>query len=150
MKTTVASRERKRAGRPPKYDAAMHTAIVDSLKLGCSRTTAAELAGIDRGTLADWIDRYPAFRHDVTAAIASCKRAASATIRQAILNGDVQSAFRYLALQERSEWADTEQTVNVRHSGSIQRDDLAALTDTEVAALAAIAERVAGGANDGG
>lgn len=50
--------------------------------------------------------------------MASCKRTASTTIRQSILKGDVQSAFRYLALQERAEWHES-QSVNVNHSGEI-------------------------------
>ena len=135
-------------GRPPKYSPDVCAAIVNNLKMGCSRTTAAELAGIDRGTLRDWCRKYPAFSREVTEAIAGCKRTASATIRQAILNGDVQSAFRYLALQERDEWAHTEQ-VDVRHSGEIGRTDLGKLTDDEIDALASIAERVRGGADDG-
>jgi hypothetical protein len=95
--------------RPPKYNAARHKAICDDLRLGCSRTTAAELAGINRHTLTDWCERYPTFSADVDAAIASCKSTASRTIRQAILKGDVQSAFRYLALQERDEWQERKQ-----------------------------------------
>ena len=135
----------KRIGRPPKYGPELHKAIVDNLTLGCSRTTAAELAGIDRGTLEDWRERYPAFHRDVTHAIASCKRSAAATIRQSFLKGDTQSAFRYLALQERGEWADTERTVNVNHGGTIGTRDLSAFTDEQIGALAAIAEQVAAG-----
>lgn len=106
-----------RRGRPPKYNAEVHAAIVANLRLGCSRTTAAELAGIDRGTFADWCERYPAFHHDVVKSIAECKRTAATTIRQAILKkNDVQSAFRYLAIQERSEWTETQ---NVSHEGGM-------------------------------
>ncbi|MCC6315991.1 MAG: hypothetical protein IT337_18480 [Thermomicrobiales bacterium] len=109
-----------RRGRPPKYNADVHKAIVDNLRMGCSRTTAAELAGINRITLTDWCAKYPTFSGDVEEAIASCKRTASATIRQAILKGDVQSAFRYLALQERSEWTETKD-VNVTVAVTVEQ-----------------------------
>jgi hypothetical protein len=100
---------RKKLGRPPKYGDAIHEAIVQRLLEGKSRTTAAELSGIDRGTLEDWRDRYPAFNRDVTVAIAKAKGRASNTIAKAIQSGDVNAAFRYLAYQEPHEWSEPPQ-----------------------------------------
>lgn len=113
----------KRLGAPPKYNRARHEQIVEALKAGMSRTTAAELAGINRGTLEVWRDTYPAFSNDVTNAIATAKARASATITRAIQKGDVNAAFRYLALQERDEWQERqkhEHAVTVRHEDMIQ------------------------------
>lgn len=90
--------------RPTKYNKARHAEIVRGLTAGMSRTTAAELTGIDRGTLEEWRDRYPAFSRDVREAMAKAKGQASFTIAKAIRAGDVSAAFRYLALQERGEW----------------------------------------------
>lgn len=92
------------AGAPTKYNKARHAEIVKSLEAGMSRTTAAELAGIDRGTLEDWRVVHPAFNRDVVRAIAKAKARATVTITKAINLGDVSAAFRYLALQERDEW----------------------------------------------
>jgi len=110
----------RRRGRPPKYGPEIHKQICDSLALGMSRTTAAELAGIDRGTLNEWAGmppewdgKYPAFSNDVRLAIAKAKRRATVTITNAIQKGDVAAAFRYLALQERHEWQETKQ-VDIR------------------------------------
>lgn len=94
-------------GAPPKYNKARHAEIVKSLEAGMSRTTAAELAGIHRTTLETWREVYPTFNDDVTKAIAKAKARATVTIIKAIQNGDAHSAFRYLALQERSEWQET-------------------------------------------
>lgn len=94
-----------RMGRPPKYTKTIHAAIVKSLEAGASRTTAAELAGIHRNTLADWCETYPAFSSDVTKAIAQAKAKASITVANAIQNGDVNAAFRYLSYQEPEEWS---------------------------------------------
>lgn len=83
-----------------------------------SRTTAAELAGINRATLEDWRNKYPAFSNDVTEAMAKAKRRASVTIAKAIQLGDVNAAFRYLALQERDEWQTVEKSEQ-QHTGDI-------------------------------
>lgn len=110
-------------GRPSTYNKAKHEDICRNLTAGMSRTTAAELAGIDRSTLEAWRDKYPAFSRDVTEAIAKAKRRASFTIAKAIDNGDVNAAFRYLALQERDEWQERqkhEHAVTVRHEDLIQ------------------------------
>ncbi len=94
----------RRRGAPTKYSKEIHAAICKNLEAGMSRTTAAELADIDRGTLEDWREKYPAFSRDVRKAIAKSKGRATVTITKAIQSGDVAAAFRYLALQERDEW----------------------------------------------
>lgn len=93
-----------RRGAPSKYNKARHAEIVRSLEAGLSRTTAAELAGIDRSTLEAWRDKYPTFSHDVRQAMAKAKARASVTVTQAIKSGDVNAAFRYLSYQEPDEW----------------------------------------------
>jgi hypothetical protein len=135
--------------RPPKYNADVHKAIIESLRIGCSRTTAAELAGINRETLSAWCVRYPTFSGDVQEAIASCKRTAAATIRQSILKGDTQSAFRYLALQERHEWADANAAVNVNVNVTLQRvaERIAALEGLDPEEVLAEAEQIMAGAS---
>lgn len=105
-------KQKARSGRPTKYSKEMHQKIVEYLEAGMSRTTAAELAGIARQTLAewagippDWDGVYPNFSYDVRNAIAKAKSRASATIANAIKDGDVNAAFRYLSYQEPDEWS---------------------------------------------
>ncbi len=93
--------------RPTKYGPGIHQDIVTSLEAGMSRTTASELAGIDRVTLNVWMARYPALSRDVQAAIAKAKARATVTITKAIQAGDVQASFRYLSLMEAAEWRET-------------------------------------------
>lgn len=101
-----------RTGRPTKYSPQMHKAIIEYLEAGMSRTTAAELAGITRQTLTewagsppDWQGSYPTFSYDVKQAIAKAKSRATVTIANAIKDGDVNAAFRYLSYQEPEEWS---------------------------------------------
>jgi hypothetical protein len=106
---------RRRAGRPPKYCEAIHTSICQALELGMSRTTAAEINGINRDTLLQWTIKYPSFSGDVQLAEAKAKRRATLTITTAIQKGDVAAAFRYLALKEREEWRESKEVnVNVQ------------------------------------
>lgn len=131
-----------RAGRPPKYCAEIHKAIIANLEIGCSRTTAAELARINRMTLETWRTKYPAFNSDVTEAIARAKRRATVTITTAIQKGDVQAAFRYLALQERAEWQEERNiNVNLRIREKAQRiaDELGIPVETVIAEAEAVA-----------
>ena len=139
-------------GRPTKYSRAIHAAIVTNLEAGMSRTTAAELAGIARQTLNDWAGmppdwqgKYPTFSHDVRTAIARAKARATVTITKAIREGDVQAAFRYLALQEREEWGERKQVdVNVEIRQLAER--IAAESGVDADELMAEAERIAAGA----
>jgi CRP-like cAMP-binding protein len=131
-----------RRGRPPKYCAEIHKAIIANLEIGCSRTTAAELARINRMTLETWRTKYPAFNSDVTEAIARAKRRATVTITTAIQKGDVQAAFRYLALQERAEWQEERNiNVNLRIREKAQRiaDELGIPVETVIAEAEAVA-----------
>lgn len=132
----------RRAGRPTKYSRAVHEAICRNLEAGMSRTTAAELAGIHRNTLEEWRELFPAFSSDTQEAIAKAKARATVTITKAIRDGDVGAAFRYLALQERSEWAERA-NLDVNHSGTIRHahKDMSAFTDDEIDRIAEIAER---------
>ena len=102
------------AGAPTKYNKARHDEIVKSLEAGMSRTTAAELVGINRGTLETWREVNPAFNSAVIKAIAKAKARATVTITKAVQAGDVSAAFRYLALQEKDEWGETQKH---EHSG---------------------------------
>jgi len=122
--------------RPTKYGPEIHRAIVQSLEAGMSRTTSAESNGIDRGTLAQWIDRKPAFSRDVQLAIGKAKARATVTITKAIQAGDAAVAFRYLSLMEPHEWR---LTVQVDHSGEINIRHIAA----EVAAEFGVPEEEA-------
>lgn len=130
------------AGRPTTYSDERHEAICKSLEAGMSRTTAAELIGINRSTLESWREKYPAFNHDVRMAMAKAKRRASLVIARSIAEGDVASAWRYLAMQEREEWRE-QNDLNINHSGTVNHNhrDASAFTDAEIEALAAIAER---------
>jgi transposase len=49
------------AGRPTKYTPTMRAGILKALRAGNTRTNAAESMGIDRNTLARWIDEDDAF-----------------------------------------------------------------------------------------
>lgn len=137
---------RRKVGRPPKYGEPIHTAICQALELGMSRTTAAEINGIDRSTLADWTVKYPAFSRDVVLAEAKAKRRATLTITTAIQKGDVNAAFRYLALKEREEWRES-QDIKVTHAGSITHHhrDLSHLSDEDLVQLRALAAKIEAG-----
>lgn len=132
----------RRTGRPTKYSRAIHEAICRNLEAGMSRTTAAELAGINRLTLERWRDDNVAFCNDTQEAMAKAKARATVTITKAIRDGDVGAAFRYLALQERSEWAERA-SVDMNLSGTIRHahKDMSAFTDEEIDRIAEIAER---------
>ena len=134
-------------GRPPKYGPELHKQIIANLRLGCSRTTAAELAHINRITLMDWCTKYPTFSADVEEAVASCKRSAAATIRQSILKGDTQSAFRYLALQERHEWQERRQ-IEIAFDLRKKAERIASEIGVPVDDVIAEAEAVAAGSWD--
>jgi hypothetical protein len=108
------------AGRPSKYNKGIHQSICEALAAGMSRTTAAEVNGIDRSTLEDWRVKYSTFSRDVTTAMAKAKRRATLTITQAIQAGDVQAAFRYLSYQERDEWADPKGDINLNLTINLQ------------------------------
>lgn len=137
---------RRRVGRPPKYGADIHTAICQALELGMSRTTAAEINGIDRVTLYQWTIKYPTFSNDVVLAEAKAKRRATLTITTAIQKGDVNAAFRYLALKEREEWRENRE-LTVKHSGSITHHhrDLSHLSDEDLVQLRALAAKIEAG-----
>lgn len=127
---TAKSKPRKtraKPGRPSLYTRARHRAIIADLENGASRTTAAELNGITLGTLTEWAGSppewkgsKPEFSRDVREAIAKCKRQAQHTIKAAMLTGDVNAAFRYLAYQEKNEWADTKGDITVNVSVSVE------------------------------
>lgn len=133
--------------RPTKYDKVLHDAICRSLRAGMSRTTAAESNGIDKETIARWIDRYPAFCADVRESIGQAKARATDTITKAIREGDVGAAFRYLALAERDEWGAAPVDVNLRHSGAVghvhRKERLAAaLSPEELDALSTMKRKL--------
>jgi transposase-like protein len=133
------------AGRPTTYGKGRHEAICKSLEVGMSRTTAAELIGINRSTLETWREKYPAFNHDVTQAMAKAKARATVTITTAIRAGDVNAAFRYLSLQEREEWREVKDinlTVQVREKAERIAAELGLSTDEVMAEAEMIASGV--------
>lgn len=133
---------RRRVGRPPKYGPDIHTSICQGLELGMSRTTAAEINGIDRSTLLEWTLKYPAFSRDVVGAEAKAKRRATLTITTAIQKGDVAAAFRYLALKEREEWRESKEVnvnVLIRQKAERMAEELGVPVDELMATAESIA-----------
>lgn len=131
--------------RPTKLTKATQTVIVDALRAGLYRETAASLAGIGVSTLYSWIERGEA---DVEAA----KRSVYSEFVEALQSGEAQGEADLLAMIRESapkNWQAAawmlerkmpgkygrRDAFKVEHSGSV-RHDLAGMSDEQLDELA--------------
>lgn len=138
-------------GRPTKLDELRAQRIVDAVRHGNYRETAAAAAGIGRRTLYEWLSDerplYREFRERVEAAEAACEPELVASIRTAALEGHVKAAIEFLgrrwpqAGRPRSAWMPTSSCVRRRCSW---RPSTASTPTTFVAEAQAILARYDG------
>jgi transposase len=93
-----------KVGRPTKRTPEVEQAILNALQIGNTRTDAALGAGIDRGTLADWINNIPAFHHAVEKAEALARQRFVAQIAKAAAAGNWQAAAWNLERRDSENW----------------------------------------------
>lgn len=92
--------------RPTKYSPETAKDVLDTLSLGCSRKAAAEAAGIDQDTLANWMRRYSDFSAAVLRTEAEVERSAVVSVRKAWMAGDWKAAIEWLKRRRPKEWGD--------------------------------------------
>ncbi len=90
-------------GRPTKFTPITREAILQALRLGNTRTCAAEAAGIDHGTLSHWTARYPEFLTEVKKAEAEAQQRAVKVIVDAAPTS-WQAAAWLLERRHPNEW----------------------------------------------
>lgn len=97
------------AGAPTKYSAARVKAICAALSEGATRTAAAQSNGINRDTLREWMQDYPAFSGAVMRAEAEAEQAMSRALHAAATGKepDWRAAESWLKRRRREEWGDS-------------------------------------------
>lgn len=94
------------AGRPTEYTPEIHQAICADVSDGASFEAACKKQGIDDSTGYRWLKKYAAFRDDYTRAQGNKQVIAGRCVLSAIQKGDVNAAFRYLAIVDPENWAE--------------------------------------------
>jgi hypothetical protein len=94
------------AGRPTEYTPEIHKAICADVADGAAFEAACKNQGIDDSTAYRWLKKYAAFRDDYARAQGSKQVIAGRCVLSAIQKGDVNAAFRYLAIVDPTNWAE--------------------------------------------
>jgi len=94
-------------GRPPKYTPYRVQRILAALEQGNPRSAAAQAGGIHRGTLAEWIEQYPAFAGAVSQAEAKAAMRMLTHVADAAPK-DWHAAAWWLERRYPSDWARVE------------------------------------------
>jgi hypothetical protein len=90
--------------RPSKYTPARVAVIMAALEAGMSRKGAAEYAGLDESTLANWMRRIPGFSGAVKQAEAAVELRAATSIQAAFADGDWRAGMAWLERRRRDDW----------------------------------------------
>lgn len=90
--------------RPSKYTPEREAKIVEALAAGNTRRTAARLAGVDQGTLENWIGRYSGFSSAVEKAEAEAEASHVANIVQAATSGSWTASAWWLERRRHEDW----------------------------------------------
>jgi hypothetical protein len=90
--------------RPSKYTPARLAMIMAALEAGMSRKGAAEYAGLDESTLANWMRRFPGFSGAVKQAEAAVELRASSSLQTAFTDGDWRAGLAWLERRRRDDW----------------------------------------------
>lgn len=124
--------------RPSKYTPDRVARIVEALEGGNTRRAAATAAGIDQGTLENWMTRFSGFSSAVRVAEAEAELAHVATIKRAADDGDWRAALAWLERRRHEDWGrqDRLEIINSVREKAIR----AGLPDDEVAAIVAGAD----------
>jgi transposase len=90
--------------RPTKYTPARVAMIVAALESGMSRKGAAEYAGLDESTMANWMRRFPGFSGAVKQAEAAVELRAATSMQTAFTDGDWRAGLAWLERRRRDDW----------------------------------------------
>jgi hypothetical protein len=90
--------------RPSKYTPARVAMILAALEAGMSRKGAAEYAGLDESTLANWDRRFPGFSGALKQAEAAVELRAASSIQQAFVDGDWRAGLAWLERRRHDDW----------------------------------------------
>lgn len=90
--------------RPSKYTPEREAKIVEALAAGNTRKTAARLAGIDQGTLENWMLRYSGFSAAVEKAEADAEASHVANIKAAAVGGSWTASAWWLERRRHEDW----------------------------------------------
>lgn len=148
---------RRKVGRPTKFDKEVASRIIDAMKRGAWKKTAALWAGIDYGTLRRWLRKgkldpdsdLGRFRQQLLEAETLCEIKAGQVALAGAMK-DPKIAIDWLRVRHRSRWR-TQDKVQLagdpKHPLMVERrgPDLSKLTDAELALLESIASKVTGG-----
>lgn len=91
-------------GGRPAYSDAVRKAICDNLKLGQSRTGAANAAGVSRDTFYEWMKSDPAFFDAVTLAEGAAERFYVGRLARSARGGSVQAQTFWLERRRPRDW----------------------------------------------
>lgn len=118
-KKEVKKSEKPKMGRPSKYNEETINRICDGLRLGLFRDQACMLAGINRDTFYEWLNKYPDFSDKVEKAEIACEGKHLANIARFAESDPKQSQW-ILSKRFYKRWGETskvditsnEQTIN--------------------------------------
>lgn len=126
--------------RPSKYTAERVEKIVDALAAGNTRKTAARLAGIDQGTLENWVQRYSDFSAAIEKAEADAEASHVANIVKAATSGSWTASAWWLERRRHEDWGRKDRLEIVQTIRQLVRD--AGLGDDVEAEAVAEAEQI--------
>ena len=137
------------AGRRIPDKEAVNKQIVLLLSSGCYIETACAAVGISTDTFNRWEKADAEFAAQTSRAKPNSWIADLAAMRQAAIAGDWRAAAEHLDRTGSPYRKSQDGTLTVHHSGTVSHRDLSRFTDSEIDMLAAIADRVTGGPDDG-
>jgi transposase len=128
--------------RPSKYCAERETKIVEALVAGNTRKTAARLAGIDQGTLENWMRRYSDFSTAVEKAEADAEAHHVANIKTVADDGTWTASAWWLERRRHQEWGKVDRVeIEVRRAAEQIAANTGADPDWLIKRAQEIAER---------
>lgn len=153
--TGEAKTPKRRTGRPTKLTKEVAEEIVNSIHSGCFVSTAAAAAGIDVGTLNNWLALGKAdlgqkrrtvaaeFKLSYDAATAQCEKLCLQIVKKAADSGVHQAAMWLLERRFPDRWAKRQVLAVSRDDGVMTSAmmNLQNFTDTELAQLRALLEK---------
>ena len=116
--------------------------ILEMLRWGCTRSTAAKAAGISKTTFYEWM-KLSDFSDAVVKAEGECLALMTRTVvTAAIVRQNPAFALEFLKRRDRAEWGDK---IMVEETAApAEKPDLSALDDEELATLERLLEKTKG------
>ena len=107
------------SGRPTKYTRERAQIIYDAIAKGYYAEDAAALAGISRDTYYQWLKDHDEFSDTICRKMAESQELPLNLIRLAMVDGNVDAAFKFLARRFPHQWG--EKTANTHeHTGTLK------------------------------